>query len=198
MARKTQKEINYWFQENTIKSALDLSIMEKVLHINNLDIPNNVIINKNGSTYHDFALWYCDETKISKYPTTYEECCKILKISNKTEMQFNQPDVERGDVYLTCTKNLINAFIKLKICRDAYWKIAGEQTGLGNYLYGPDWATYKWNYEIKKYCITVTKNEIKLENALKENDILAFPTREMRDAFYNNFKDLIELCKTLL
>ena len=28
--------------------------------------------------------------------------------------------------------------------------------------------------------------------------ILAFPTQEMRDAFYENFKDLIEQCKELL
>jgi hypothetical protein len=28
--------------------------------------------------------------------------------------------------------------------------------------------------------------------------ILAFPTEEMRDTFYENFKDLIEQCKELL
>ena len=30
------------------------------------------------------------------------------------------------------------------------------------------------------------------------NHILSFPTEEMRDAFYENFKDLIELCKEFL
>ena len=30
------------------------------------------------------------------------------------------------------------------------------------------------------------------------NTVLAFPTKEMRDAFYENFKDLIEQCKELL
>ena len=30
------------------------------------------------------------------------------------------------------------------------------------------------------------------------NKILVFPTEEMRDAFYENFKDLIEQCKELL
>ena len=30
------------------------------------------------------------------------------------------------------------------------------------------------------------------------NVILTFPTEEMRDAFYENFKDLIEGCKELL
>ena len=197
MARKTQQEINYWFQDNAVKSALDLSLIEKVLHNNNLDIPNNIIIHKNGSTYDDFAHWYCNETKISKYPTSYAECCKILKISNKTEMQFNNHDVERGNTYLTSTKHLINTFIKLKICRDAYWKIAGEQMGLNNH-WGPDWQTIKWIDGTQKYCIFVTNNKIDFGCVLNENVLLAFPTEEMRDAFYNNFKDLIELCKTLL
>ena len=30
------------------------------------------------------------------------------------------------------------------------------------------------------------------------NTILTFPTEEMRDAFFENFKDLIEKCKELL
>jgi hypothetical protein len=30
------------------------------------------------------------------------------------------------------------------------------------------------------------------------NRILVFPTEEMRDAFYENFKDLIEKCKKFL
>lgn len=30
------------------------------------------------------------------------------------------------------------------------------------------------------------------------NYLLDFPTAEMRDAFYENFKDLIEQCKELL
>ena len=193
MARKTQQEINYWFQDNTVKSALDLSLIEKVLHNNNLDIPNNVIIHKNGNTYEDFARWYCDETKISKYPTTYKECCKILKINNETEMQFRNPDVERGNVYLTSTKYLINTFIRLKICRDAYWKIAGEEMGLDK-PWEPDWD----NYNEYKYCLYITENNVNKGIFYSDNHILAFPTEEMRDAFYENFKDLIESCKTLL
>jgi hypothetical protein len=192
MTKKTQEEINYWFQDNTIKSALDLNLIEKKLHNNGLDIPNNVIIHKNGSTYEDFAHWYYDETKISKYPTTYEECCKILKINNETEMQFRNPDVERGNVYLTSTKYLINTFIRLKICRDAYWKIAGEKLGLDK-PWEPDWYD-----QLPKYTIVVFGNNLLNHYTLAQNFILAFPTEEMRDAFLNNFKDLIESCKTLL
>ena len=180
MARKTQEEINYWFQDNTVKSALDLSLIEKVLHNNNLDIPNNIIIHKNGSTYDVFVHWYCDETKISKYPTSYDECCKITE------------DV--ADASLTCFAcKLLNDFQKLLLCRDAYWKIAGEEMGLGK-PWEPDWTD---DYR-SKYIITFVRNELNMDFSNVFNYILAFPTEEMRDAFYENFKDLIEKCKTLL
>jgi hypothetical protein len=39
----------------------------------------------------------------------------------------------------------------------------------------------------------VQENEVR-----HKNHILVFPTAEMRDAFYENFKDLIESCKELL
>ena len=40
--------------------------------------------------------------------------------------------------------------------------------------------------------------EIARIETLESNTILAFPTKEMRDAFYENFEDLIENCKELL
>lgn len=186
MARKTQQEINYWFQDNTIKSALDLSLIEKVLHNNNLDTPNNVIINKNGNTYDDFAYWYCDETKISKYPTSFDECKALL------QLQDSKVGARCGYEW-----RLISYFQQLLMCRDAYWKIAGEELGLDK-PWEPDWETYRGNYETQKYCIFVSKNKIELGYVFNENKILAFPTEEMRDAFYNNFKNRIEACKTLL
>lgn len=179
MARKTQEEINYWFQDNTVKSALDLSLIEKGLHNNNLDIPNNIIIHKNGNTYEDFSHWYCDETKINKYPITYEECCKITE------------DV--ADASLTCFAcKLLNEFQKLLLCRDAYWEIAGEELGLGK-PWEPDWTDGKIKYGIAYY-----RNFLIHNDCVYSNNILVFPTEEIRDEFYINFKDLIESCKTLL
>lgn len=181
MARKTQQEVNFWFQDNTVKSALDLSLIEKVLHNNNLDIPNNIIINKNGNTYDDFAYWYCDETKISKYPTSYEECCKITE------------DV--ADASLTCFAcKLLNDFQKLLLCRDAYWEIAGDAMGLGK-PWEPETPSRQYVFVIENVGGKIQKNEI---TSMMLNRILSFPTEEMRDAFYDNFKNRIESCKTLL
>jgi hypothetical protein len=58
----------------------------------------------------------------------------------------------------------------------------------------PDWE----DENQKKHIISSWLGTIQ---DLEENFVslpLAFPTEEMRDAFYENFKDLIEQCKELL
>ena len=58
--------------------------------------------------------------------------------------------------------------------------------------------------EVAKRCNTTKQTIFKYENEITLSDnnwsnrILAFPTIEMRDAFHDNFKDLIEQCKELL
>lgn len=118
----------------------------------------------------------------SKYPKTYVECCKILDI--REEKNYTQG--------YKC--GLITKFQELFIARNVYWKIAGEEMGLGK-PWEPSWQ----KTEEGKFCIirrsdnVVTKWETKTIVRF-----LAFPTKEMRDAFYENFKDLIEQCKELL
>ena len=186
MARKTQEEINYWFQDNTVKSALDLSLIEKVLHNNNLDIPNNIIMHKNGSTYDDFAHWYCNETKISEYPTTYEECWQVIF---EVDGETNLKEFHHISGYYS---EPLGALQKLLCCRDAYWKIAGEELGLDE-PWEPNWTDGKIKYGIAYY-----RNFLIHNNCTHSNKIFVFPTEEMRDVFYDNFKDLIDSCKTLL
>lgn len=107
-----------------------------------------------------------------QYPKTYEECCKILSLGGD------------GKLYTKgYNAHLIQQFHKLLICRDAYWKIAGDWKP--DVMYGD------------LYCIGYDGNIItwKMQGGHR---LLAFPTEEMRDAFYENFKELIENCKELL
>lgn len=174
---RTQKEINYYLQDTTIKNARNLLDIELCIRNNNLHLPNNVIIHENGISFAEFYKWFENRNKI---PTTYEECCKIIE------------DV--ADASLTCFAcNLLNNFQKLLLCRDAYWEIAGEQMGL-NELWEPDWT----DLDQLKYCIWVDVGEFITMINVRGQHILAFPTEEMRDAFYENFNDLIEQCKELL
>jgi hypothetical protein len=121
-----------------------------------------------------------------KYPTTYEECEKILGLEDS---------IIEG--CLGYEYKLLNAFQKLLMCRDAYWKIAGEQMCLDR----PWKADFTQGSGIKYIILFanggVIWNRQECETVTGSR-VLAFPTKEMRDAFYENFKDLIERCKVLL
>lgn len=124
--------------------------------------------------------------KQSQYLKTYEECCKIMGI--EYPVVGGEPGGLSASTYRI---NEIRPFIYLLICRDAYWKIAGNQMGLGK-----SWRPSK-NDDV--YCIFRLEGEIVKDNfVFADSLILEFPTEEMRDAFYENFKDLIEECKELL
>lgn len=111
----------------------------------------------------------------SKYPNTIGDCCKVI--------------LDIGDYQMCGYKHeLLFNFQNLLICCGAYWKIAGEEMGLGK-PWEPDWDNLSTNHEfikINKGCFTYSSR------------LLVFPTTEMRDAFSENFKDLIEQCKELL
>lgn len=109
--------------------------------------------------------------KVSQYPQTFEECCTVLGLT------------ELG-IIGGYRHGLLTQFRNLLICRDAYWKIAD------------DW---KFNFEEKCYYLCNEYHEIQDFNGVCDcNAVLAFPTEEMREAFYDNFEELIKECKSLL
>lgn len=117
------------------------------------------------------------ERKKKQHPKTYEECCKVLLL-NPEKATYSVCGLEYK-------RHLIVNFQRLLVCRDAYWKIEGNWT--------PNERTPE------DYFFIVNKNgDIIKDRFLSFNHILAFPTEEMRDAFYDNFKELIESCKELL
>lgn len=132
-------------------------------------------------------LEYVNNIRQHKYPKTYEECCEILKINYpyfKTE--------EDGISASTYKNKLFGSLKQLLISRDAYWKIAGEKMGLGK-----PWEPDLENEEL--YCIQNYNKQITISRTNTAfNKFLIFPTEEMRDAFYENFKKEIEQCKELL
>ena len=111
-----------------------------------------------------------------KWPKSYEDCI-MLALQG---VGYNR----------AC---LLVKLEKLLTCRDAYWKIAGEEMGLGK-PWEPDWT----NLDQLKYCIRVDVGEFVTMTHVRGQHILAFPTAEMRDAFYEIFKERINECKELL
>ena len=129
--------------------------------------------------------------KSPKYPKTYEECCTILQYNDQLKVY---PPFRNGiDKYSTRLFDQLENLRKLKICLDTYREIAGKELGLGKH-WEPDWK----DVDQDKYVIYTDGNTICTNCFYLGHNILAFPTKEMRDIFYENFKDLIEQCKELL
>ena len=131
-----------------------------------LDLSNRELIQEDGK-------WFVVKKK-KEYPKTFEECVHVLEGENRMSLE------------------LMNTFRKLIDARNAYWKIAGEEMGLGK-PWEPDWTSGK-----PFYCISVNGNIINKGKWYIDNKILAFPTEEMRDAFKENFNKELEICKELL
>lgn len=114
-----------------------------------------------------------------QYPRTYEECCSLIGVA------YPYMKIEDNRTHASCYKGCqIAALIQLLICRDAYWKIAG------------DWkpSNEERVHVIFRHKGKILKDELNCGNCV----VLEFPTEEMRDTFYENFKPVIEQCKELL
>ena len=176
---KTEPETTCEGKKRCVVYFWDNDFADKV----ELDLSNRELIQEDGK-------WFVVKKK--KYPKTYEECCRIVNANPCIRLVYNLSD---GQKYYHDEDNLYlyENFRRLKICRDAYWKIAGEEMGLGK-----PWEPDYMDLEQTKFCIVVSRREVGKWETAVDNYILAFPTREMRDAFYENFKELINECKELL
>ena len=114
------------------------------------------------------------EKKKPEWPKAKTDCFNILSSEERLEIEFS-----------------LNDFEHLVWCRNAYWKIAGEEMGLGK-PWEPDLNIRGYYAIARSY-----GNVVKTSNYNCDLTFV-FPTEEMRDAFYENFKDLIEECKELL
>lgn len=135
-----------------------------------------VVVNDKFELKEDNGKFYIIKKQL-QFPKTYGECHKLM-------VQWKEYDCNPNSELILC-ESPIHDFCKIIVARNIYWKIAGD-----------------WKYDVNKteeYFYIVNKcGRIVKEHYMNFNHILAFPTEEMRDAFYENFKDLIERCKELL
>ena len=123
-----------------------------------------------------------------KYPKTYKECLSVLKIKGHDIVTY----VPSWTEYEKALYQKVLKLRELIICRDAYWKLYGEEMVLGK-----PWESSDSDYITGRYCIFVNRGNIICDTPAQDC-ILTFQTEEMRDAFYENFKSEIESCKEFL
>ena len=169
---------------------------EMVVSVSEYILPEGYIIkDENGNVINTNKIVF---EKKKEYPKTYEECCKVFGLNHYLGISWNSYDVYSGAIdslseQIEDIAKKLEVLSKLLLCRAAYWKIAGEEMGLGK-PWEPDWK----NDEQFKYVIICRRNCVIKDTFTAKDVILTFPTKEMRDAFYENFKELIETVKELL
>lgn len=174
MKEKEEKSANHVFDTEII--SFDIAQRDKY----ELDLQGKFkVVLREG-------VYYVERIK-PQYPKNYKECCKVMNYCYNPE-----------PIKIMHKEELIRKFQFLLLYRDAYWKIAGEQMGLGK-PWEPDYneESYEQGSPIK-YVIYYTGTCITKGRKCTPSYILTFPTEEIRDAFYENFKSLIEECKELL
>ena len=171
-----------WRKENMEKENADKK--ELLLGLVETQKGQELIPHKDYEIKQDGDKFYLVKKK-KEYPKTYGGCCDTLYRNSRHD-----------ECYEACLQGYpMQTFARILICRDAYWKIAGEEMGLGK-PWELDWTAEEWP---DMAYISYDGKSIDKENGFPCcNMILIFPTAEMRDAFYENFKELIEQCKELL
>ena len=193
--------VHYWTDEMIEGLAEEETLIERVddkglpfnewlSHKGAFHIPDGYELkDENGNVIN--ATKIILEKKKKEYPKTYKECAEIVKVEKRHTLAG---EIIRNDNYKI---ELLISFQKLLICRDAYWKIAGEEMGL-NRPWKPDYDS-----GVNKYGIICLNGVVQESNPTTNwerhlNKVLDFPTAEMRDAFKENFDPDIEICKELL
>ena len=184
-----------WYKVTETKDATPEEayiLAEMVLDTQVLDLELIYYTDENGNVINATKIKLVKNSPY--YPKSYEECCDVLSMCYATQYNLRYFTYEHGYYEYATTDKLcslqdkLNIIGKLIICRNAYWKIAGDYLELDK-PWEPDWT----NENQHKYGLY---NELKY--SIINPSQFAFPTEEMRDEFQENFKELIEKCKELL
>jgi hypothetical protein len=154
------------------------SITSQLMDGKSFNLPDGYhFVDENGNKIE--ALKIALEKDVKEYPKTYEECCEIIHSDPKFYV----------DTHLY--SGILETLYKLLICRDAYLKLYSEENGLEK-PWSPDRCTVVYGIGREEGCV------IKYDDCWGGACVLEFPTRKLRDMFYENFKIDIERCKELL
>lgn len=121
---------------------------------------------------------YCKQNPIVDWEYFINECSEIGEIRKREK----NPETDKSTIQ---TKDMAEAFIalmQLVQLRDCYRQ---------------GW-TPNWSQPYKRYCIYCEYNRVFPFDNTFNSRVLSFQSKEIRDEFLKNFKDLIEQAKELI
>ena len=148
----------------------------------NIIAPEGYEIDKEKSTFEKIVF-----KKINKLPKTWKDLKYISGafISNLSDIHtINSIETSPSTKNTFPTKELAEAVLALAQLLQLRDRYNGDNKG---FIYDKD-----------NYCLAVSGNSVFKDWNVYTQRVLAFRTRELRDEFYDNFKELIEIAKPLL
>ena len=147
---------------------------------------------KKGGELKEIALQAFTEKELNPLPRSWEEFCEKCRIE-KNESYINS----EGKIlsFVTTSKRSWDNICPSKKSAEAH--LAMIQLEQLRNCWRQGWEP-DWNNVSDKYCIYFVSGDAWLEKCQTRQCPFAFPTAEMRDAFYEAFKEEIEICKELL
>lgn len=112
---------------------------------------------------------------VDHLPRTILQCAKYLGVESCVDIF----PVGYKDKWIKAIQELI-------ICRDAYWKLEGN------------WTPNHKDIKEKKHCIVTRRDKVSVATTTGTSRLLEFPTSEMAEMFYKNFKGHIDFCKEFI
>ena len=120
---------------------------------------------------------FCENNPIKAGEYFINEYSEIIYAAEKhraANLKNILPNKETAEVFLA-----LMPLIQLRDCYRQGWK--------------PD-----WNQPYKKYCIHCNCNSVSVFDCIYHSRVLSFQSKEIRNEFLENFKDLIEKAKELI
>jgi len=148
----------------------------------NIIAPEGYEIDKENSTFEKIVF-----KKINELPKTWEDLKYISGAYISALSKVITDDSARtypSAKNIFPTKELAEAALALAQLLQLRDRYNGDNKG---FIYDKD-----------NYCLAVSANSIFKDWNVYTQRVLAFRTRELRDEFYDNFKDLLEIAKPLL
>lgn len=154
---------------------------------NIINIPEGYEIDKEQSTERQIVL-----RKIDNRVRSWEEYCD--KMEGKDSYYFNEI------VGKICSAKFKEDFILSEFVddEDVVAIVAFSKLRKLRKQWIGEWKPDYNNYNEVKFTIITAENEISRGERYTVSCSMSFPTEEMRDEFFNCFKDLLEQAKTLL
>jgi hypothetical protein len=132
--------------------------------------------------------------KQNELPKTWEEFCKRNNITSGES--YISPESQTREL-CGCERNSITDRNVCTSKQEAKAFLALMQLRQLRKAYVKDWEP-DWSCSSIKFCILVGSNKIKVVDSYYCQETLSFPTEKLANQFLTNFKDLLEIAKSLL